>query len=455
LRALAWPGLGRDTSNHPPVPLAEGRDLFTPQQLFGEAESSADVLTHAPFLERARDEHERDHELSARLALGAYLVSRLVDRLLAQEDSAGAQEGVLWQLDAVRRHLRELPADSPESAHLHGITDAIPVGTQSPATLRLSLMAYAYFLEHEGRLEEAIEVLALGVRTHGGAVPAGEFAAAALFAGRLNRLLARWTIATACYSAAESAAETAGDMVLLLRARLGRGAVLRGQGNLPLSRQIAEDVANGAARAGHREVEAMAYADLGVVLMNEGRQVEAIQAIYQSFLLSDDLLQRTRALGDLGVALLGIGATDAARTAFDIVLGSKTSFAVRLNAVLELMDMESAAGNRMAFERRRNEGEAVRSRMPPSMLADFLFKSGVGLARFGQIARARELLLAGQQHAEAHRLNAWYFRFEHVAANLAACEIREPDLSHPAEQEHPPAIREVATGLRDFALQAI
>ena len=129
--------------------------------------------------------------------------------MLAHEESAGAQEGVLWQLDAVRRHLRELPADSPESAHLHGITDAIPVGSQSLASLRLSLMAYAYFLEHEGRLEEAIEVLALGVRTHGSAVPAADFAASALFAGRLNRLLARWTAATACYSAAESAAETA------------------------------------------------------------------------------------------------------------------------------------------------------------------------------------------------------------------------------------------------------
>jgi hypothetical protein len=69
-------------------------------------------------------------------------------------------------------------------------------------------MAYAYFLEHEGRLEEAIEVLALGVRTHGPAVPAGDFAASALFAGRLNRQLARWPAATACYSAGENAATT-------------------------------------------------------------------------------------------------------------------------------------------------------------------------------------------------------------------------------------------------------
>jgi tetratricopeptide (TPR) repeat protein len=426
------------------VTLTEGRDLFTPQQLFGEVESSADVLSHAPFLERARDEHERERELSARLALGAYLVSRLVDRLLVRDEAAGAAEGILWQLDAVRRHLRELPADSPESAHLHGITDAIPVGSQSLASLRLSLMAYAYFLEHEGRLEEGLEILELAVRTHGDEIPAGDFAASALFAGRLNRLLARWPAATDCYSAAETAATTGADTVLMLRARLGRGAVLRGQGNHPLARQIAQDVAASAARAGHREVEAMAYADLGVVLMNEGRQVEAIQAIYQSFLLSDDLLQRTRALGDLGVALLGVGAIEASRTAFDIVLRSKSSFGVRLNAM----------GNRMAFERRRGEGEAARGRMPPSMLADFYYKSGVGLARFGQLARARDLLLAGQEHAENYRLNAWYFRFEQTIANLEGCGTREPDPTLAEADNQPAAIQEVAIGLRDLALQA-
>jgi tetratricopeptide (TPR) repeat protein len=432
----------------------EGRDLFTPQQLFGEVEASADVLTHAPFLERARDEHQRDRDLSARLALGAYLVSRLADRLLSG-DGPGSSEGLLWQLDAVRRHLRDLPADSPEAAHLHGVTAAISLDGQPLASLRLSLMAYAYFLEHEGRLEEGLEILALAVRTHGAGVPAGDFAASALFAGRLNRLLARWAEATACYTAAESAAGTANDMVLVLRARLGRGAVLRGQGNLPLACQIAQEVAASAHQAQHREVEAMAYADLGVALMVEGRKVEAIQAIYRSFLLSDDLLQRTRVLGDLGVALADIGAYDASRTAFEIVLRSRTSFVVRMNAVLELMDLESTMGDRMAFQRRRSEAEAACTRMPPSMVADFHYKAGVGLARFGRIARGRELLEAGQRHAEEHRLNAWYFRFEKVIANLSACEIREPDSTAKADRGHPPAIQEVAIGLRDFALQAI
>ena len=411
------------------------------------------MLPHAPFLERAREEHERDREVSARLALGAYLVSRLVDRWLTREESEAAREGTLWQLDAVRRHLRELPATAPESAHLHGITDAIPGGSSSLASLRLSLMAYAYFLEHEGRLEESLEVLKLAVRTHNAGVPAGEFASAALFAGRLNRLLARWATATACYGAAESAARAGADAVLTLRARLGRGAVLRGQGNLPMAQQVAEEVAGSAREAGLREVESMAYADLGSVFANEGRRVEAIQAIYRSFLLSDDLLQRTRMLGDLGVALREIGAYDAARTAFDLVLRSKTSFMVHMNAVLELMTMESALGDRMAFQRRRSEAESARGRMPPSMLADFYFKSGIGLTRFGRFERGRELLAAGRDHAEQHRLNAWYFRFERALADLARAPQAEPDPTPAVAGSPPPAIQEVASGLREFALQ--
>ena len=260
--------------------------------------------------------------MPARLALGAYLVSRLVDRLLVRDTNEAAREGLLWQLDAVRRHLRELPPDSPESAHLHGIADAISIGPQPLAGLRLSLMAYAYFLEHEARLEEALEVLALAVRTHGPEVPAADFAASALFAGRLNRLLARWNEATTCYMSAESAAERAGDRVLGLRSRLGRSAVLRGQGNLPLARAMVEIVIEAARAADLRDVQAMALTDLGAVYAAEGRRVEAVQANYDAFRLTEDALQRMRVLGDLGIGLKEIGAVDGARIAFELVVGA-------------------------------------------------------------------------------------------------------------------------------------
>jgi tetratricopeptide (TPR) repeat protein len=381
-------------------------------------------------------------------------VSRLVDRLLTKGDDVEAQEGLLWQLDAVRRHLRELPTDSPESAHLHGVTDAVIVGSQPFAGLRLSLMAYAYFLEHEGRLEEALEILSLAVRTHGGEVPPGDFAAAALFTGRLNRLLARWTEATNAYLAAESAAEREGDRVLALRAKMGCGSVLRGQGNLPLARATVETVIEAAREAGLRDVHAMALTDLGAVYWLEGRRLEMVQANYEAFLLSEDAIQRMRILGDIGLGLKEIGAFEAARLAFEIVVGAHTSFLVRTNAVLELMELESGMGNRMAFERQRAEAERVRDRMPPSMLVDLHYKAGLGLARFGQLGRGRQLLLAGLELSEAHHLNAWYFRIENVLANLAECELPEPDPAAAPGVSASPAVQAVATGLREYAAAA-
>ncbi len=438
-----------------PLTPTEGSALFTPQQLFGEIEPSAGVLAHAPFLERARNEHERERDLSARLALGAYLVSRMVSRVLLRHAGAGTPEGLLWQLDAVRRHLRELPADSPESAHLHGIADAIPSEVQSFASLRLSLMAYAYFLEHEGRLEEALEVLALAVRTHGVHVPVSDFAASALFAGRLNRLLARWQEATGCYLSAEAAADRGGDRVLALRAQLGRVGVLRGQGNLPLARATVEAVIAGACAADLKDVQAMALQDLGAVCALEGRQVAAVQANYEAFLLTEDALQRMRVLGDIGVGLKELGAADGARVAFEIVVGARTSFVVRTNAVLELMELESIVGNRMAFERRRAEAERVRERMPPSMLADLHYKAGVGLVQFGQGGRGRQLLEAGRELCETHHLNAWYFRFEKMIASLSQREVPEPELATSPDLGASPAIQAVAVGLREYAAAAL
>ncbi|HET6580143.1 MAG TPA: hypothetical protein VFG66_17610 [Gemmatimonadales bacterium] len=377
-----------------------------------------------------------------------------MDRLLTKGDDVEAQEGLLWQLDAVRRHLRELPTDSPESAHLHGVTDAVIVGSRPFAGLRLSLMAYAYFLEHEGRLEEALEILSLGVRTHGGEVPPGDFAAAALFTGRLNRLLARWTEATNAYLAAEAAAEREGDRVVALRARLGRSGVLRGQGNLPLARTTVEGIIEAAAAAGLRDVQAMALTDLGAVHALEGCRVEALEANYRAFLLTEDELQRMRVLGDLGIGLREIGAIDSARVAFEIVVAAHTSFLVHTNALLELMELESNARNRIAFERRRAAAEKVRDRMPPSMLVDLHYKAGVGLARFGQFSRARQLLVTGMELAETHHLNAWYFRLDTVLADLTDCELPEPGPAWTPEPEALPAVQEVAVGLREYAASA-
>ena len=415
---------------------------------------------HAPFLERARVEREHGRETPARLALGAYVVARLVDRLLSGLEGVEAQEGFAWQVAAVRRHLGDLPGEAPEAAHLRGITEAVPSEPAPTPALRLCLTAYAYFLEHEARLDEALDILGLAGRAHGASVPAAEFAAIALFAGRLNRLLARWAGANTCYTRAEDAARSSGDTVTVLRSRLGRSAILRGQGDLPLSHAMAVEVAKQAEALELREVEAMAWSDVGAVLVLQDRMEEAVRAKYRAFRLTDDSLNRMRVLGDLGVGLLRIRAYESARLAFEIVAESNTSFLVRANSVLELMELESAVGNRIAFERHRATAEASRDRMPPSMIADFHFKAGVGMARFGRPKRAKELFSAGLRLAEEHRLNVWYFKLEsqlkalEASAATETLEAREPVLATPTASGWSSAVEEVAVGLREYALSA-
>ena len=112
----------------------------------------------------------------------------------------------------------------------------------------------------------------------------------------------------------------------------------------------------------------------------------------------------------MAIALHEIGAVDAARVAFETVNTSSAPMMVRANSLLELMDLESGCGNRVAFERSRVAVEAHRARMSPSMSVDYYYKLGVGLGRFEQSIRGRDALTAGLALAESHGLNAWYFK---------------------------------------------
>jgi hypothetical protein len=119
------------------------------------------------------------------------------------------------------------------------------------------------------------------------------------------------------------------------------------------------------------------------------------------------------------------------------------------------MELESGADNRVAFERLRAEAESVRERMPPSMTADYLYKLGVGLARFGKTARAREVLSEGLRSSEASGLNAWYFRIERTLQGLTsgvAADVRQAALPASAGLSDLPAVQDVALGLREYAL---
>jgi hypothetical protein len=112
------------------------------------------------------------------------------------------------------------------------------------------------------------------------------------------------------------------------------------------------------------------------------------------------------------------------------------------------MRIAAEVGDRGAFDRHRAVAEASREQMTPSMTADYHYKAGTGLARFGAPEQAREALAAGLRVSERHRLNAWYFRLERALSELeTGTAVRAPAARAPEA----PLLDEVMVGLRDYA----
>lgn len=426
---------------------------MSPLELFSLDDSATDLANFGPFLNRAKVEREQGRDLSARIALGAYLGARLVDRRLALGQATDDIEGFRWQFESTRKFLLELPVQEAEVSHLIGITEAVDSdATHRDAVLRMALVAYAYYLEHEGRLEESLEALQLGARTYRDNFPPLDLATLSLFVARLNRALARWERANQAYKVAEQAGLEVRDLSTVMLARIGLGNVLRGQGNLVAARCALESVIEQSNTPELREVQGRSWSDLSVVLGSQGYVLDSLMAKYKALLSLRDELVRTRVLGDLGISLRELGAYDAARQCFDMVMATNPGFIIRANTCIEMMEMESALGNRLAFERNRQEALAVAERMPPSMAIDYRYRVGIGFARFGKDARARATLREALALAEANQLNEWYFRVDRVLRNLTLCEDSLDLKTTTAEASYmAPAVAEVSAGLRELA----
>jgi tetratricopeptide (TPR) repeat protein len=425
-------------------------ELFSPDDL------QVDSTSFAPFLNRARTEREQGRDVTARIALGAYLSARLVDRCLILTDSADDQEGFNWQLESTRKFLEELPATEPEVSHLLGIIEAV---TSDPAhrdaVLRMALVAFGYYLEHEARLEEALEVLGLSARTYRSQIPPLDTATLSLFVARLNRLLARWDRANKAYNLAAQAGTEVRDLNTVMLARIGLATVHRGQGNLPVARAGLEQIIAESDSPELREIQGRAWSELSVVHAVQGMIHESLMAKYQALLAIKDNLLRFRILGDLGISLRELGAYNEARQCFDMVLASNPSLIIRTNTCIELMEMESATGNRLAFERYRQEARSFEDRMPPSMAIDYRYRIGIGFARFGKEAKARATLREALGLAEASKLNEWYFRIDRVLRGLELCQDHHDLKSAAADAtEVAPAVAQVSAGLREIAAGA-
>ena len=170
--------------------------------------------------------------------------------------------------------------------------------------------------------------------------------------------------------------------------------------------------------------------------------------LWRAYELYEDDSDQLRGLNDLGIALLSIGDVAGAERALSEVVRREQVGENRTNSLIELMQCASYRRDRLGFERMRDEGLNNLDQMPANIRADYYLKVGIGLARFGNFAKAETNLRRALEIATAHELNEMVFRIERISEGLRECEAPD-ELENPAAepQLQSAALKELSASL--------
>jgi tetratricopeptide (TPR) repeat protein len=291
------------------------------------------------------------------------------------------------------------------------------------------LLAFAYWLERQLRLAEALDVLDTATRLSDGGVGEEEVQLW-LQRGRVLRLSGRFDDAMDAYRSAGDLARAMEDRHSELLSRIGRGIVLMHLGNLPESERVLQRVLVEAREHGDRDAEARASQDLGNTYCHMQRTGLAIPLLFDAYRLYTDRVHQLRALSDLGIALKELGQLQAAEHAFVVVAGGEAPQGVRLTAALEVIETSVLRHDRVAFERWKRAVEAHVDAMP-YLAVDFAEKVGLGYEHFGNRRLAAKHLSRALEMAERFGFNQRVFRIEQLRNDLEAGALEEPAVPQP------------------------
>ena len=379
---------------------------------------------HEPFLERAVDANAEQGDGDG---LGAFLTLRLTDQF-AVNGKAICRDATAYQITATRKFLDDANPRTPEVTHLREIVRVATMALKADDRRLLfpPLMALAYWLEQELRLDEALDVLTTALRLSDGR-DGEEEVAAHLNHARLLRLRGDFAEARAAYQLAGEIAATTGDPHSVMLSEIGLAVVLQRVGNLPESERILRGVIADAQRLGDSDAEARACHDLGGTLYFGSRAREAIPFAFRAFELHQSPVRRARALSDTGAMLKEIGCYRAARHAFYLVLSNHPPREVRTNTVLELLELSAIVGDRVSFERWRRELTRRRQELNSEQLVDFELKLGTGFARLSRLAQAEQHVQIALKLAEEFGMGERIFHCERQLRELQEHRVTTTD----------------------------
>jgi len=365
------------------------------------------MIRHLAYFEElaALDEREDTwREISAGL-----VVLRLVDSWFEQGASVVAPGA--WNLGAVINAITEIPPGRPARGMLRSVVDVM-VDTRTPDAHVVAprLMAYARSLDFDARWSLAIDVYR-SVIAHTEPLEDTDTAIAAhLRLGFCLRQVNEISQSATAYEIASQLAERVGDMMGVLRARIGDAKIALLRGNLPRAETILDSTIDDAERNGFSGVHSMALHDRANAAYMRGDYELAIRLSYKALDGTETDRNRDRILHDIAASFSRLGVRTAARDAYMVIVATSQEQYLRWAATIQLLAIAADDGMGPVFERYRRELSDVA--LPPALSADFLMQVGRGYRILGQPEEARTWLDAAITSAQQHGFHQFVFESE-------------------------------------------
>lgn len=400
-------------------------------------ESTA-MLRHLAFFEELSRLDESDaswREVSAGL-----VVVRLVDAWLEHGASVVAADS--WTIGSVLSAIDEIPVGRPARGILRSVADAmVAAGLPDVHAVSPRLMAYARSLDFDAKWPLAIDVYSTIVAHAEPLEDAETVIGAHLRLGFCLRQVGDVEESAAAYHRAGQLAERVGDMMGVLRARIGDAKIAILRGNLPRAEHILDNTITEAALHGLGMVESMALHDRSTAAGLRGDYELAIKLAYRA--LEGTERDRDRILYDIAISFNRLGVRTAARDAMVILATTAQEQYTRWAATIQLLAIAAHDGMATVFERYRRD--LVGQHLPPSLTAEFEYQAGRGYRLLTQYEHASDWLERAVATSTAHGFNQLLFESESELEALYNDRVVASKL--PAEHEPSVDVQEIADAI--------
>ncbi len=399
----------------------------------------ANRLRHMPFFEEiAALEENGDAWKSATAGL---VTLRLVDSWL--ESGVGNAGDDEWNFRSVCAAVDNVSERSPMRSLLTSVLMAMREGKPGVRAVVPSLMAYAKALEWDAKWELAMDVYET-LLAHLHPIEDSEACVAAnIRLGVAYRSISKFEESIAAYGRAFEVGNASGDLVGVLKARIGEAEVAMHRGNLPEAATRFDELINSAATAGLRDIRARALMGrAGVATLSQQYEL-AIRLGYQALEHQENPIEKDRVLSNIAVAFHHLGVFSAARDAYLVLSVTAREQYLRWTAALNLLDLAAETGSQVLFEQYSRQLAAAK--LPPQLEAAYELTLGTGLKRFGQIEIARRHLVHAVELSRVHSLNQYLHEAEKALSGLNA-----PAPLHRSPTAMPTGVEEVALAIREL-----